>query len=289
MFRDEFQSRYTTIPVAVYRADTAWGAEELIAHRHREIELIYMRTGEMDFFVDTEHFRLSAGDLLVIPPYAIHRIPAHKNGRTAHDCICFSASLLCDEALRGRLEGKGCLGAYLLPSADEASAVLSSYMQTAVSSCESMACGWELMTVGCLSLLFGELWRRGAFSSEKSDREDADFSREVIAYVDAHFAEPLSSRTVSFVLHMSQSHFCRVFKAVFGTTFEKYLLAYRLERARGHLRLGELSVTEIAYKTGFHSGSYFGKSFRARYGASPLDFRRAETGKQGRKSEKISR
>ena len=286
MFRDEFKTRYTTIPVAIYRASTSSGVEELIAHRHREIELIYMRTGKMDFFVDAERLCLSAGDLLVVPPYAIHRIPAHQNGRTEYDCICFSASLLCDEALRGKLEGKRSLGAYLLSSADEASVALASYMQTAVSFAESMACGWELITVGCLSLLFGELLRRDAFSSEKNDVEDADFSREVIAYVDAHFAESLSSRTLSSVLPISQSHFCRVFKAVFGTTFEKYLLAYRLERAKAQLRLGELSATEIAYKTGFHSGSYFGKCFRERYGESPLGYRR---GKNGENTKKIAK
>lgn len=288
MFRDEFKERYTTIPVAIYRASKATGAEELIAHRHREIELIYMREGEMDFFVGTERHHLLGGDLLVVPPYAVHRIPAHANGRTAHDCICFSASLLCDAALRGRLEGKGSLGAYRVPASEEASEGLSAYMQTAFSACETGAVGWELTAVGALSLLFGELCRRGAFSAEKSTSEDADLAREVIAYVDAHFAEPLSSRSLSAVFHMSQSHFCRVFKAVFGATFEKYLLAYRLERARAALRVEALSVTEIAYRTGFHSGSYFGKSFRARYGVSPRDYRRAETGKQGRKSEKIS-
>ena len=107
MFRDEFKLRYTTIPLAIHRAECPFGAEELLAHRHREIELIYMREGRLNFYVDTVPYTLLKGDILVVPPYAIHRIPAHREGRAAHDCICFSASLLPDVNLQHLLEGGG--------------------------------------------------------------------------------------------------------------------------------------------------------------------------------------
>ena len=273
MFKDEFKARYTTIPLAIHSTDSPLGARELIAHQHREIELIYVREGRLDFFVNAVKYSLARGDLLIIPPYAIHRVPANSEGKTGHDCICFSATLLCDEALRIKLEGTPSLSARHVHAKEDPQGVYAAYMKYAFRACREGKEGWELVAVGNLSLLFAALKAEGTFFGEGGAFADAAFAHDVIAYVDGHFSEPLSSKDVADFFHVSQSHFCRVFKEGFGTTFEKYLLAYRLERARVLLYHGELSVTEIAYKTGFHSGSYFGKTFRERYGESPLGYR----------------
>lgn len=273
MFKDEFKARYTTIPLAIHSTDSPLGARELIAHQHGEIELIYVREGRLDFFVNAVKYSLARGDLLIIPPYAIHRVPANSEGKTGHDCICFSAALLCDEALRMRLEDTPSLSARQVHADEDSDGMLAVYMKNAFRACQEGKEGWELFAVGNLSLLFAALKAEGAFSQAGSALGEAAFAHDVIAYVDGHFSESMTSKDIAAFFHVSQSHFCRVFKEGFGTTFEKYLLAYRLERARVLLYHGDLSVTEIAYKTGFHSGSYFGKTFRERYGDSPQGYR----------------
>lgn len=132
--------------------------------------------------------------------------------------------------------------------------------------------------VGCLSVLFGYLKHAHAFDEKEGRAGDAEFAYSVIAHVDAHFSEHLTSRALADSLHVSQSHFCRRFKATFGITFERYLLLYRLERARALLRTEATSVTEVAYQTGFHSASYFGKVFREKYGTSPQAYQKAQSG-----------
>ena len=72
MFNDEFKERYTTIPFAVYRANSRDRVKEVIAHQHREPELISMTEGSALFCVDAKEYYLEKGDLLIIPPYAIH-------------------------------------------------------------------------------------------------------------------------------------------------------------------------------------------------------------------------
>jgi AraC-like DNA-binding protein len=256
------------------------GARELIAHQHREIELIYVREGRLDFFVNAVKYSLVRGDLLIIPPYAIHRVPAHSEGKTGHDCVCFSATLLCDEALRTVLEGTPSLPARHVRADEDLDGMYAAYMKNAFRACREEKEGWELVAVGNLSLLFAVLKEEGTFSQEGSAFGGATFAHDVIAYVEGHFSESLTSKDIADFFHVSQSHFCRVFKDGFGTTFEKYLLAYRLECARALLYHGELSVTEIAYKTGFHSGSYFGKTFRERYGETPLSYRNTKNSRK---------
>jgi AraC-like DNA-binding protein len=63
-----------------------------------------------------------------------------------------------------------------------------------------------------------------------------------------------------------------------GTTLRAYLLDQRLAKAYGMIsdrHSGPLQITEIAYSAGFRDLSYFGRTFRTKYGASPSDVRAA--------------
>jgi AraC-like DNA-binding protein len=73
---------------------------------------------------------------------------------------------------------------------------------------------------------------------------------------------------------LSPFHFHRVFKAVFHETPHEYLRRRRLERAARLLRETESPVTEICLDSGFESPGSFSALFRARFGASPREFRR---------------
>ena len=100
MFRDEFKERYTTIPLAIYRERSAGEAKELIAHHHGEVELIAMTEGMADFYVDTRHCRIEKGDILIIPPFSIHRAQIPPNQVVVYNCICFDLGLLWDEEIK---------------------------------------------------------------------------------------------------------------------------------------------------------------------------------------------
>ncbi len=73
---------------------------------------------------------------------------------------------------------------------------------------------------------------------------------------------------------LSPFHFHRVFKAVFHETPHEYLRRRRLERAARLLRETQAPVTEICLDSGFESPGSFSTLFRARFGASPREFRR---------------
>src|SRR5947208_10735842 len=52
---------------------------------------------------------------------------------------------------------------------------------------------------------------------------------------------------------VSEAHFARSFKDAFGIPPHRYLLTRRIERARALLRDADLSITEIAFDTGWNS------------------------------------
>ena len=68
---------------------------------------------------------------------------------------------------------------------------------------------------------------------------------------------------------VSEAHFARSFKQAFGVPPHRYLLTRRIERAAALLRDTELSITEIAFHTGWESLGTFGRTFRDITGESP--------------------
>ena len=68
---------------------------------------------------------------------------------------------------------------------------------------------------------------------------------------------------------VSEAHFARSFKQAFGVPPHRYLLTRRIERATALLRDTDLSITEIAFHTGWESLGTFGRTFRDITGESP--------------------
>jgi AraC-like DNA-binding protein len=107
-------------------------------------------------------------------------------------------------------------------------------------------------------------------------REVEDFNRRLLRARDAMdraYAEPLNVRSVAAVAHVSEAHFIRSFRAVFGETPHRYLQRRRVERSMFLLRETERSVTDICFDVGFSSLGTFSRTFREIVGETPSGYR----------------
>ena len=86
------------------------------------------------------------------------------------------------------------------------------------------------------------------------------------------------SQRLAHVSGVSEAHFARSFKQAFGVPPHRYLLTRRIERAMALLRDTDLSITEIAFETGWASLGTFGRTFRDITGESPSAVRSARQG-----------
>ncbi len=98
--------------------------------------------------------------------------------------------------------------------------------------------------------------------------------------MDRAYAQPLDVPALARVAHVSQAHFSRTFRAVFGESPHRYLQRRRVERAMFLLRATDRSVTDICFEVGFGSLGTFSRTFGAVVGRSPSRFRR-EGGRGG--------
>jgi AraC-like DNA-binding protein len=107
-------------------------------------------------------------------------------------------------------------------------------------------------------------------------REAEDLNRRLLRARDAMdraYAEPLNVRAVAAVAHVSEAHFIRTFRAVFGETPHRYLQRRRVERSMFLLRETDRSATDICLDVGFTSLGTFSRTFRDIVGETPTGYR----------------
>ena len=107
-------------------------------------------------------------------------------------------------------------------------------------------------------------------------REVEDLNRRLLRARDAMdraYAEPLDVRAVAALAYVSEAHFIRTFRAVFGETPHRYLQRRRVERSMFLLRETDRSVTDICLDVGFNSLGTFSRTFRQIVGETPSDYR----------------
>jgi transcriptional regulator GlxA family with amidase domain len=96
-----------------------------------------------------------------------------------------------------------------------------------------------------------------------------------LAFVKDHLSEPLTLTAVAKVAGFAPTYFSKIWKHDQGTTFERSLLAFRLERAKRALSTTELSVGRVAALTGFRCRTHFQQAFKRSVRMTPIQYRRA--------------
>ncbi len=100
--------------------------------------------------------------------------------------------------------------------------------------------------------------------------------RAVVSHIEDHLEASLTLAQMAEVAHLSAYHFARRFKAATGLAPHQYVIARRIERAKQLLdREHDVSLAEIAGRTGFSDQSHFSNHFKRVVGVTPGRFRRS--------------
>ena len=97
--------------------------------------------------------------------------------------------------------------------------------------------------------------------------------QQVIDYIDAYLDRDLSLQELSALVQMSPHYFSQLFKVSTGTTPHQYVIRCRIKRAKDLLRLGTLSIAEIATQVGFADQSHLHRHFKSLMGITPKTFK----------------
>jgi signal transduction histidine kinase/ligand-binding sensor domain-containing protein/DNA-binding response OmpR family regulator len=118
---------------------------------------------------------------------------------------------------------------------------------------------------------------------------DERLLQNAIDYVRNNMENPeLSVEDMSKKLGLSRTHLHRKLKALTGQTPVDFIKMIRMKQAAYLLSTGKLSISEVGYKVGYSTPSYFSSSFNTYFGMSPsaymdekINEKKEEENKQG--------
>ena len=252
-------------------------------HWHDQMEVIYIKRGEGVVSVDFNRLEVRAGSIVPVLPGEIHSIDGTPGGRMEYENIIFSPGMLGggdeDEWFRKNVleplrNGNLAFERPIPPGTDfylEAKTALDG----ADAACTVRTPGYSLLVKGHLFEFLHALYVNRLDRPLVEPRKSADRLKAVLADVKARYAERLTVAEAASLAGYSEAHFMRVFKEETGQTFVGYLNDYRLTAATYFLRETDESIGNIAVSCGFDNESYFIRRFRARYGKTPSEYRKA--------------
>ncbi|MDE6116596.1 MAG: AraC family transcriptional regulator [Duncaniella sp.] len=73
----------------------------------------------------------------------------------------------------------------------------------------------------------------------------------------------------------------RIFSGKEGRTIEKYYIAQKIEWVKELIRYGELTLSEISYRTGYSSVSHLSRQFKMVTGMTPTEYVKSSSPRKG--------
>ena len=250
-------------------------------HWHEEIQLNLVTHGAIRFYADGQQVLVRKGEGFFINSGRLHMARPEKDPSSSHLCLDFHPRLL--SSFDGSVFGEKYVKPYLdqggfshlkldknIPGQEK----ILQHIREIGRLYEEEGFGFELMIQGRI----GEMWLDliGLRSGEASVLPERGHgaAQEIISYLRTNYQENISLDDVAKAVGFSTSECCRLFKKITGDTIVSYLRSYRLSRSVELLEETDLSVSQIAYESGFSGASYYIESFKRELNMTPLQYRR---------------
>ena len=112
----------------------------------------------------------------------------------------------------------------------------------------------------------GELYER---TSTEHHPITPEWFADALVHIDRNLSRPITAADVVAVTGKSSTAVEKRFRAAFNLSVGRYILTLKMQESARLLSRGNLSVKEVAARTGFNSPQYFCRAYRSYYGHTP--------------------
>lgn len=116
------------------------------------------------------------------------------------------------------------------------------------------------------------------FSSNPSQtKQKADlglqYVRSVIHYISEKYSEPIHIQDIANYCGLDRAYLSKLFKDATGITPQRYLITFRMNKAKKLLKETDLTIQHVSYSVGYSDPLAFSKFFKQETGMSPTQYR----------------
>jgi YesN/AraC family two-component response regulator len=114
---------------------------------------------------------------------------------------------------------------------------------------------------------------------KNDEKRPTDYATQVKTYIEDHFDQNLSLKSLSDHFHLNASYLSQLFRQRCGKCLTEYIESVRMEKSKNWLETTDMTVAETALRTGYTDANYFSKVFKKNTGISPTDYQREHSRK----------
>lgn len=104
--------------------------------------------------------------------------------------------------------------------------------------------------------------------------------KEIQKIISNEYMDDLSLDKLSERIYLTPAYISYIFKQETGKNFVKYLMDYRLQKAKEMLEEGKMKIMDIGRSCGYPNQSYFNRIFKNNFGVTPKQYRENADEKQ---------
>lgn len=264
-------------PIQLYHVDKHHPKFEMASHWHTNIEIIKILDGTLTVRLSNREYTATKDDLIFINCETVHS--AFPTEDCVYECIVMNMEMLstqdaaCKYFIENILNLEYKIDEFFPYKNDE----FHQSIENLFSSMNNMSSGYKFSVIGALYRLFGIIVDNHLYhaSGENEVLQDKNIPKlkNVLSYIRSNYDKQIVLEDMAKIAAMSPKYFCAFFKKMTLKTPTEYLKAYRIEKASRKLLNSDMSVTDIAYSSGFNDLSYFIKTFKEIKGTTPAKFR----------------
>lgn len=267
-------------PFGIYHIEVPFNeTQALYVHCHTENEIFLLTAGKVEFIVEQNKYKLSAGDAIFVPPMLLHGAVKKRGTQCRFTAIVFSTDMIISDTVspiytRGvKTSILSCI--YPIYKNDERNKRILDILELLPDNDGREIYSCELAVMGVLYIVWQELYNL-CFSSVIPGKDDASYKQidKIVSFVQQHYYENITLKELADVSGFSEGYFGHYFLKEMGVAPFTYINKVRIAHACRLLDETDKKITEIAVLTGFNNISYFNRIFIKHIGMTPSSFRK---------------
>ncbi|MFC5529760.1 helix-turn-helix domain-containing protein [Cohnella yongneupensis] len=232
----------------------------------QDVQLVMLYTGEMNVDIDGRRVSVTPGHVLLLKPGHEETFAFSRTEQTWHRWIAVHLTGLSAETIQ-RLYALP----EVLPLTEEMNRLLDLLL---VLQRQSPADDDAVRSLGLAAIhLYPIESQRALLQMEK---HPAVYN--ALKWIDAHYADDITLKSLSSHAGLSPEHLLRLFKSQVRTTPIQYLWKVRIDRAIDLLTSTGLTVTEVAGRCGFKTSHHLARLIKQVTGRTASEIRRLSWG-----------
>lgn len=237
-------------------------------HVHNDYEIFLFLQGDSRYVIEENIYDLKPFDIIVIRKHQMHRV--HHNSPSFYHRIVlnvtpeFFSAYGCTDYEEQFIDPYSEIGNKIDAKTVKNSGIYDAFMRM-IDYTDNFKNQDSPIARACVMEILYLINNIKSYS--KSETENSQL-KDVIAYINKNFTQPISLDLLEKEFFISKYHLCHIFPNATGMTVHQYITQKRLAYARDLLKSG-MSANDAAKQSGFNNYSSFYRAYTNEYKNPP--------------------